>query len=311
MLTKTKLLYGKEKMSIYKVYDEVTKKFMALKISRHSHPTRLPTKDAILYKKKEDAREEVKILHNLPTHPNIVTLIKYQTVGNYTSTVMECAYTDLFELMEYYDHADYDLTLHIISDMVQGLNHLHSNGIAHLDISLENTLLCEGNIIKLCDFGLAIHVDYGYKLKMVGKKTYMAPEMFSPTTMGDNYDYRKSDIYSLGICILCMVTGTTYWNAPTFRDKWFSKAMAMGLVGFIEWVYPNIKLSLPIKKLLSMTVRYLHDKRSTAQDVIDYLGTLNIDHTVQKAKLYEFTRNIIKRGLYDKKCSGSTRRITL
>jgi serine/threonine protein kinase len=309
MLTKTKMLYGKENMSIYRAYDEVNKKFVALKISKY-RPKKKPSRDSILYKKHEDAREEGKLLHKIPTHPNIVTLIKSHTVGDYTQTILEYAHTDLFDMMDLYDLTDYDLTIHIISDMVKGLHHLHTNGIAHMDISMENTILCEGNHIKLCDFGLAIRISNRYNLQKIGKTNYMAPEMFNSVTRGDEYDYRKHDIYSLGVCILCMVTGSTQWDKPTITDKRFSNLMRMGVSVFLKWIDPTLKLPLPIKKLLSMTLQYNNTNRSNTQDIMDYLGNINIDHKAQNVKLFYFTKEAIKDGLYDTNPKEPKRRMT-
>ena len=39
--------------------------------------------------------------------------------------------------------------------MVDALEHIHSKGIAHRDLKLENMLLDEYFDLKICDFGLA------------------------------------------------------------------------------------------------------------------------------------------------------------
>ncbi len=39
--------------------------------------------------------------------------------------------------------------------MARGMNYLSSKKVLHGDLAARNVLLCDGNIIKICDFGLA------------------------------------------------------------------------------------------------------------------------------------------------------------
>merc|ERR1719215_1176005 len=100
-----------------------------------------------------------------------------------------------------------DLT-RIFREMLCGIEHVHSCGIAHRDIKPDNFLFgeeegCEGEVVKLCDFGLAAKVPKGGLLKGVyGTAPYMSPEML----LNSGYD-QGTDVWSYGATCYLMVHG--------------------------------------------------------------------------------------------------------
>ncbi|KAM3259891.1 hypothetical protein ACQJBY_051276 [Aegilops geniculata] len=76
----------------------------------------------------------------------------------------------------------------IINGICQGLNYLHENRIVHLDLKPENVLLDDNMVPKITDFGLS--------------RGYIAPELYD----GEKITI-QSDIYSLGIIIIEILTG--------------------------------------------------------------------------------------------------------
>lgn len=91
------------------------------------------------------------------------------------------------------------------------MHHIHSLGIIHRDIKLENVLIAPDGRAFLADFGLAICTDDFETLKRArflwwaGSAHYMAPEVlalkkFPRETRGHSYNY-KCDIWSLGIAM--------------------------------------------------------------------------------------------------------------
>ena len=59
------------------------------------------------------------------------------------------------------------------------MDYLHSKGIAHRDLKLDNILLDEKGFIKVIDFGLAIQIEESKVVtEKVGTPQYMAPEIY-------------------------------------------------------------------------------------------------------------------------------------
>ena len=88
-----------------------------------------------------------------------------------------------------------------MQQIARALNYCHQKNIIHRDIKPENIMLGEDKQIKLIDFGLAIIHKPGFKKQLAGTLKYLAPETFSR-----QYD-TKVDIWSLGICLLFLLTG--------------------------------------------------------------------------------------------------------
>ncbi|MGB7327411.1 MAG: serine/threonine-protein kinase [Rubripirellula sp.] len=108
-----------------------------------------------------------------------------------------------------------------VRQVAAGLSHAHSHGVIHRDIKPANLLVTsppEGSslptgadMIKIADFGLAVLADSDQiesrittDNALVGSPAYMSPEQFG----GEDVDFR-SDIYSLGVTALNLLTGQT------------------------------------------------------------------------------------------------------
>mmetsp|Transcript_50876 Transcript_50876/g.45662 ORF Transcript_50876/g.45662 Transcript_50876/m.45662 type:complete len:514 (-) Transcript_50876:102-1643(-) len=95
---------------------------------------------------------------------------------------------------------------------------LHSKGVCHLDMSLENAMIASrskkhGNQIKIIDFGLSRYYSSGNftNNKRVGKTGYMSPEVFARK----KYDPRAADIWSLGVMLFMMLIGAPPYQIPS------------------------------------------------------------------------------------------------
>jgi serine/threonine protein kinase/Tfp pilus assembly protein PilF len=90
--------------------------------------------------------------------------------------------------------------------IAEGLGHAHRNQIIHRDIKSDNVMLTGEGKIKITDFGLAKLRGANQLTKTgstIGTLAYMAPEQIQ----GENVDAR-ADIFSLGVVIFEMLTGT-------------------------------------------------------------------------------------------------------
>mmetsp|Transcript_19178 Transcript_19178/g.42546 ORF Transcript_19178/g.42546 Transcript_19178/m.42546 type:complete len:580 (+) Transcript_19178:31-1770(+) len=129
-------------------------------------------------------------------------------------------------------HMDEALVCAMFLDITQGLQHLHQQGIIHRDLKPTNILLecttspAGGPVLHalLSDFGTAevigaareTHDRGGY----TGTIAFTAPELLVPDEEGlmrEDYDER-SDMWSLGICLYCMVFGKLPWGDLSEAD---------------------------------------------------------------------------------------------
>ena len=104
-----------------------------------------------------------------------------------------------------------DLIAYILSQVLYGLEYLHSQGRVHRDIKSDNILLSSDGQIKLADFGYAAQLtqEKGFRLTQCGTMAWMAPEVL----LGDKYDVGV-DVWSTGILALEMV----YGDPPYFTN---------------------------------------------------------------------------------------------
>ena len=103
----------------------------------------------------------------------------------------------------------------VFRQICEGVDYLHSIGLAHRDLKLDNCVMTTSNVVKLIDFGTATVFHYpGKKLTkasgIVGSDPYLAPEVLSDET----YDPRKTDVWSVAIIFMCMTLRRFPWTIP-------------------------------------------------------------------------------------------------
>src|SRR5436190_7303106 len=109
------------------------------------------------------------------------------------------------------------LTVEISIQALSGLEHLHSMGLIHRDISPENIMLSQDHhgklLVKVIDFGIAKQLAEGEGGQgltqtgmFLGKLKYASPEQAGFLKEGEHLDPR-SDLYSFGIGMYGMLSG--------------------------------------------------------------------------------------------------------
>jgi serine/threonine-protein kinase len=115
------------------------------------------------------------------------------------------------------------LAVEISMQALNGLEHLHSMGLIHRDISPENIMLSQDRqgrlAVKVIDFGIAKQLgegDGGQGLTQtgmfLGKLKYASPEQAGFLKEGEQLDPR-SDLYSFGIVLYEMLAGKAPFQA--------------------------------------------------------------------------------------------------
>lgn len=136
-------------------------------------------------------------------------------------------------LTEYCDSHRLDVSerLKLFVDICNAVQHAHQKGIIHRDLKPSNILvtLQDGYpLVKVIDFGVAKAIGQSLTIKtmytrfasMVGTPAYMSPEQAGMST-GD-IDTR-SDIYSLGVLLYELVTGTTPFASERLQSAGFDE----------------------------------------------------------------------------------------
>jgi serine/threonine-protein kinase len=94
--------------------------------------------------------------------------------------------------------------LRIMTEMLDALDHAHSQGVVHRDIKPANLILLGDGRVKVADFGIA-RIEASELTQtgaVLGTPSYMSPEQF----MGHPVDGR-SDLFSCGVILYQLLTG--------------------------------------------------------------------------------------------------------
>ena len=158
---------------------------------------------------------EIKVLASL-NHPNIAGLRTAFRLENQLLMIMEFVEgTSLEEKLRngplsLRDAVDY------ACQVLSALGYAHSQGVIHRDIKPANMMLTPQNVIKLMDFGIA-KSKTDRKLTMTGTTMgslyYMPPEQVQGTELDP-----RSDLYSLGVSLYEMVTGSRPFKGNSDYD---------------------------------------------------------------------------------------------
>ncbi|KAI0375021.1 Pkinase-domain-containing protein, partial [Pilatotrama ljubarskyi] len=147
-------------------------------------------------------------------HPNIIETVDIVTDHGHFYEVMEYAPYDLFSVVMSGNMTRPEIYC-VFRQICDGVEYLHSLGLAHRDLKLDNCVMTKDNVVKLIDFGTATVFHYpGKKTTLatgiVGSDPYLAPEVLSQ----ESYDPRKTDVWSVAIIFMCMVLRRFPWKIP-------------------------------------------------------------------------------------------------
>ncbi|XP_075835246.1 putative sperm motility kinase W [Microtus pennsylvanicus] len=188
--------------------------FGEVKLACHI-PTKTQVAVKILRKKSNSLgkmNSEVKILQTLE-HRNIIHFFHVIDTQSRTYIITEyVAGKNLHMFLSEVGCLKEQEARPIFQHVVSAVHFLHQRRIAHRDIKLKNILIDGYGNVKLCDFGLSIHLAKGQILKTVcGSLQYMAPEILARKP----YDGLAVDMWSLGVVLYVMVTGQYPYTEKT------------------------------------------------------------------------------------------------
>lgn len=269
---------------------------------------------------KEEYDKKVKSEYSIAKslhHPNIIETIRLCVDHGRWNHVMEyCSEGDLFSLIKKGHLKAEDKAadrLCIFKQLIQGLNYLHANGIAHRDIKLENLLITKDSKLKITDFGVSevfsgIHPgaresggECGRQMGEIrlcnpgvcGSEPYIAPEVLAKDR---KYDPRALDIWSAGIVMIALYCGSTLWEKAKYDDprsqhytalvksfdKWNAKHPDGNAI-ITESDYPHYPIfdaffnPPALRRVLLMMLNPNPDKRAAISDIMKHRWVKNIE----------------------------------
>jgi Tol biopolymer transport system component len=203
---------------VYRAHDTQLRRDVALKILPQAftrHPDRLARFE-----------REARLLAAL-NHPNIAAIYGVEESGDLRALILELVEGDtLAERIGPGVPLSIEAALAIARQITEALDAAHEKGVVHRDLKPGNIKVTPGGVVKLLDFGIAMHVHdragadastltqhHTREGAVVGTPAYMSPEQ----ARGETVD-KRTDIWSFGCVLYEMLTGRVAFEGATSAD---------------------------------------------------------------------------------------------
>lgn len=232
-------------------------------------------------KKLLQLEKELKVLRFVQ-HPNVIKMHHLIHAPHHVYLVLELGHCDLYHLRNNAHGFTLESVREIAVGVLRGLEYLHSMGIAHMDIKLENVLVSTNvdisdltrEHIKICDLGLAqvqsdptkpIPID-----RLAGTPGFIAPELILDI---ENADGRQADMWSFA-ALLIEVTESlstnwmvTYSYFKTDKKQFYSSLVQCMIDFYNRRSFPDFELH----DLIVRCLRFRPEQRLTATMALDHV----------------------------------------
>jgi len=200
------------------------------------------------------------------SHPNIVSIYDVSRSPEMDYIVMELIEGVTLKIyMKTKGALGHKESIHFATQIAKALSHAHSKGIVHRDIKPQNIMIAMDGAVKVADFGIA-HLENTHVPEdtAVGSVHYISPEQ----AKGQNVDAR-SDIYSLGVVMYEMLTGSLPFTGDT------AEAVALQHVSSVPKGLRELCPDIPAE-LEAITLKAMNgDINARYQSVDELLQDLN------------------------------------
>ena len=245
--------------SVYKAHCNILKRDVAVKVLRDS----VRDDDDALKSFKQEAQAAAQLAHN-----NIVQIYDVCKMDGVDYMVME--FVEGVTLKKYIKEngpLSWQEACDFATQIAQALEAAHSKGVVHRDIKPQNILVTADKVLKVTDFGIAKATNTE-TLVMGNSKAMGSVHYISPEQARGGFTDARSDIYSLGMVLFEMLTGTVPFNGES--------AVAVALMHIEQDVPSVFEYTKAVPGVLAdvvakMVTREQSGRYQTATDIISDL----------------------------------------
>jgi eukaryotic-like serine/threonine-protein kinase len=204
-------------------------------------------------------------------HANIVGILTAEKVENVFFIVMEYVKGESLEaVLDREKSLDIPRALNYAVQILRGVDHAHQAQILHRDLRPANVMISESGVAKVADFGTSRFLEKSHATTVIGSPPYMAPEQFQGRAV------LASDIYSVGVMLYQMLTGTLPYFSP-------NPAQIERMVAAGRCTPPKLRNSQIPKEVSDIVMKALANEVSEryqrSNELLDDLATAaEIDH---------------------------------
>ena len=262
--------------NVYLAYDTILDRDVAVKILRGD----LSNDEKFVRRFQREALNASSL-----SHPNIVEVYDVGDDNGQYFIVME--YIDgknLKDLLKKRGKLTLSEVVDIMSQISDGLSVAHDSYIIHRDIKPQNIMILENGLVKITDFGIAMAMNATQLTQtnsVMGSVHYLPPEQAS-----GKGSTLKSDIYSMGILMYELLTGTLPYrgdNAVEIALKHLKEPLPS-----IRDILPDIPQSVE-NIILKSAAKNPKNRYNDAREMYEDLKTCLADSRLNEDKFeYEY-----------------------
>ena len=183
--------------------------------------TNTPTGQAVVLSGRQDAKDvaikvflkrdapdmaaEVRFLSLVSGHGNVMSLIAHHAEPWPAVVMPLAAKGSIADLLNSRGALAPVLVLQYGKQIANGLRHIHSRNVAHLDMKAMNVLLTAANVPVISDFGMSLDSTGRDRVPASGTASFMAPEAWADGAT--ETDAKKADSWAFGCMLYEMLSG--------------------------------------------------------------------------------------------------------
>lgn len=184
---------------------------------------------------------EVEHLMRLWPHPHVCRILGTCAVDSDLGIITELLGDDIFTILQREGSFSEARIRHIFYGPGQALAWMHSIGVVHCDIKLENIMLCKNGTPKIIDFGLA-------NRQCIGSISYTAPEIFGETIRSTP----KRDVWAFAVCIFACWAKCFPYDEANSKDSRFVRISQTNETSACAFLLDLYKRQMPSAAMLAL-----------------------------------------------------------